>query len=61
MKLATIRIDGTTRAVRGSGDVAVELDAPDVGAVLARAGLAGVGGARPTARRIRSTRSTSRR
>jgi acylpyruvate hydrolase len=37
MRLATIRIDGTTRAVRGEGDLAIELDAPDVGAVLARA------------------------
>ena len=35
MKLATIRIDGGTRAVRSDGDVATELDAPDVGAVLA--------------------------
>jgi acylpyruvate hydrolase len=37
MRLATIRTDGATRAVRGDGDVAIELDAPDVGAVLARA------------------------
>jgi acylpyruvate hydrolase len=38
MKLATIRIDGTTRAVRADGEVATELDAPDVGVVLARDG-----------------------
>jgi acylpyruvate hydrolase len=36
MRLATIRISGTTRAVRIDGDIAVELDAADVGEVLAR-------------------------
>jgi acylpyruvate hydrolase len=34
MRLATIRTDGTTSAVRLEGDEAVQLDAPDVGAVL---------------------------
>lgn len=38
MRLATIRVDGTTRAVRLDGDVAIELDAADVGAVLGRDG-----------------------
>jgi acylpyruvate hydrolase len=38
MKLATIRTADGTRAVRIDGDDAVELDAPDVGAVLRRAG-----------------------
>jgi acylpyruvate hydrolase len=38
MRLATIRVDGATRAVRLDGDVAVELNAPDVGAVLERDG-----------------------
>src|SRR5687767_13810828 len=36
MQLATMRIGDTTRAVRRDGDAAVELAAPDVGAVLAR-------------------------
>jgi acylpyruvate hydrolase len=34
MRLATIRAGGTTSAVRLEGDEAVQLDAPDVGAVL---------------------------
>ena len=34
MRLATIRTGGTTTAIRLDGDEAVELDAPDVGAVL---------------------------
>ncbi len=38
MKLATIRDGGGTRAVRIDGDEAVDLDAPDVGAVLRRDG-----------------------
>ncbi len=47
MRLATIRTGGTTSAVRLEGDEAVQLDAPDVGAVLRwdgwrdRAGAAG--------------------
>ena len=47
MRLATIRTGGTTTAVRLEGDEAVQLDAPDVGAVLHwdgwrdRAGAAG--------------------
>lgn len=36
MRLATIRVDGATRAVRVDGDLAVVLDEPDVGAVLRR-------------------------
>src|SRR5688500_14513930 len=36
MRLATIREQRTTRAVRIDGDEAVVLDAPDVGAVLRR-------------------------
>ncbi|MGW0769201.1 fumarylacetoacetate hydrolase family protein [Streptomyces sp. NPDC002676] len=40
MKLATIRTDGTTRAVRLDGDVLVDLGAPDVGALLAEPGWA---------------------
>ncbi|HEX4906266.1 MAG TPA: fumarylacetoacetate hydrolase family protein [Acidimicrobiales bacterium] len=36
MRLATIRIDGGTRAVRIDGDEAVDLDADDVGIVLQR-------------------------
>lgn len=36
MKLATIRINGTTRAVRADGDVLVDLGAEDVGRVLER-------------------------
>ena len=38
MRLATIRQAGGTRAVRIDGDEAVDLDAPDVGAVLQRDG-----------------------
>ncbi|KAF5998743.1 fumarylacetoacetate hydrolase family protein [Streptomyces sp. WAC00263] len=34
MKLATLRTDGTTRAVRLEGDVLVDLGAPDVGTLL---------------------------
>lgn len=34
MKLATLRVDGKTVAARLDGDTAVELDAPDVGALL---------------------------
>ena len=34
MRLVTVRIDGTTRAGRVSGDEIVLLDAPDVRAVL---------------------------
>jgi acylpyruvate hydrolase len=36
MKLATIRTDEGTRAVRVDGDTLVDLDAPDLGAFLAR-------------------------
>jgi acylpyruvate hydrolase len=36
MKLATIRVDGATAAVRLDGDVLVDLGAPDVGAFLAQ-------------------------
>ncbi len=35
MRLATVRFDGSTRAVRFAGHVVVELDAVDVGALLA--------------------------
>lgn len=40
MRFATVRVDGgaATRAVRVDGDTAVELDAPDVGALLALRG-----------------------
>ena len=38
MKLATIRIDGRTTAVRVEGDALVDLGLPDVGAVLASPG-----------------------
>jgi acylpyruvate hydrolase len=40
MRFATVRVDGdaATRAVRIDGDRAVELDAPDVGALLASGG-----------------------
>jgi acylpyruvate hydrolase len=38
MKLATLRLDARTAAVRVEGDHAVELDAPDIGALLARPG-----------------------
>ncbi|CCK31886.1 Ureidoglycolate lyase [Streptomyces davaonensis JCM 4913] len=40
MKLATLRTDGTTRAVRLDGDVLVDLGVPDVGALLAEEGWA---------------------
>ncbi|WAZ19899.1 fumarylacetoacetate hydrolase family protein [Streptomyces cinnabarinus] len=40
MKLATLRTDGTTRAVRLEGDVLVDLGVPDVGALLAEEGWA---------------------
>ncbi|MBC2900094.1 fumarylacetoacetate hydrolase family protein [Streptomyces cupreus] len=40
MKLATLRTDGTTRAVRLDGDVLVDLGVPDVGALLAEDGWA---------------------
>jgi acylpyruvate hydrolase len=36
MKLATIRINGTTRAVKLDGDVLVDLGFPDVGALLSQ-------------------------
>lgn len=36
MRLGTVRIGGTTRAVRAEADTAVELDAVDVGGVLRR-------------------------
>ncbi|MFF2324807.1 MULTISPECIES: fumarylacetoacetate hydrolase family protein [unclassified Streptomyces] len=38
MKLATIRTDGTTRAVRLDGDVLVDLGLPDVGTLLRQDG-----------------------
>jgi acylpyruvate hydrolase len=38
MRLATLRLDTRTAAVRVEGDHAVELDAPDVGALLAGPG-----------------------
>ncbi|WP_320774574.1 fumarylacetoacetate hydrolase family protein [Streptomyces sp. CRN 30] len=41
MKLATLRVDGATRAVRLDGDVLVDLGAPDLGALLAEEGWAG--------------------
>lgn len=40
MKLATIRVDGRTTAVRVEGDALVDLGVPDVGAVLAGAEVA---------------------
>ncbi|MFE0673046.1 fumarylacetoacetate hydrolase family protein [Streptomyces sp. NPDC058867] len=40
MKLATLRTDGTTRAVRLDGDVLIDLGVPDVGALLAEEGWA---------------------
>ncbi|WP_217168524.1 fumarylacetoacetate hydrolase family protein [Streptomyces sp. AC512_CC834] len=40
MKLATLRVDGATRAVKLDGDVLVDLGAPDVGALLERDGWA---------------------
>jgi 2-keto-4-pentenoate hydratase/2-oxohepta-3-ene-1,7-dioic acid hydratase in catechol pathway len=36
MKLATLRIDGSTRAVKADGDTLVDLGCADVGALLAR-------------------------
>ncbi|MEU7629052.1 fumarylacetoacetate hydrolase family protein [Nocardia sp. NPDC049220] len=36
MKLATLRVDGATRAVRVDGDILIDLGRPDVGAVLAQ-------------------------
>jgi len=39
VRLATVRTGGGTVAARIDGDVAVELDAPDVGALLALGGL----------------------
>ena len=44
MRLATIRLDGTTRAARLEGDDLVLLDAPDVGALLRGRGDATAGG-----------------
>ncbi|NIR40396.1 MAG: 2-hydroxyhepta-2,4-diene-1,7-dioate isomerase, partial [Actinobacteria bacterium] len=44
MRLATIRLDGTTRAARLEGDDLVLLDAPDVGALLRGQGDAAAGG-----------------
>ncbi|MEU4658923.1 fumarylacetoacetate hydrolase family protein [Streptomyces sp. NPDC023723] len=41
MKLATLRADGATRAVRLDGDVLVDLGAADLGALLAEPGWAG--------------------
>ncbi|GAA2479421.1 fumarylacetoacetate hydrolase family protein [Streptomyces thermolineatus] len=41
MKLATVRIDGTTRAVKLDGDVLVDLGTPDVGTLLAQDDWAG--------------------
>lgn len=38
MKLATLRVDGVTRAVRLDGAVLVDLGAPDLGALLAQEG-----------------------
>lgn len=38
MRLATIRVDGSTRAVRVDGDVLVDLGVPDVGDLLRQAG-----------------------
>ncbi|MFE9097003.1 fumarylacetoacetate hydrolase family protein [Streptomyces sp. NPDC007264] len=40
MRLATIRIDGTTRAVKLDGDVLVDLGAADLGALLGQDGWA---------------------
>jgi acylpyruvate hydrolase len=40
VKLATVRVDGRTTAVRVEGDVLVDLGVPDVGAVLAGAEVA---------------------
>ncbi len=41
MKLATLRVHGTTRAVKLDGDVLVDLGAPDLGTLLAQEGWAG--------------------
>lgn len=38
MRLATLRTDGSTRAVRLDGDVLVDLDSPDLGAFLSEPG-----------------------
>lgn len=40
MKLATLRVDGTTRAVRVDGEELIDLGASDVGELLARDGWA---------------------
>ncbi|MBY8861903.1 fumarylacetoacetate hydrolase family protein [Nocardia sp. CA2R105] len=45
MKLATLRVDGGTRAVRLDGDVLVDLGYPDLGALLARQDWAAVAAA----------------
>ena len=45
MKLATIRVDGGTRAVRVDGATAVELGPADLGDVLARPDWAAWAGA----------------
>ncbi|WP_285572723.1 MULTISPECIES: fumarylacetoacetate hydrolase family protein [unclassified Streptomyces] len=41
MKLATLRTDGTTKAVRLDGDVLIDLGVPDVGTLLGRDDWAG--------------------
>ncbi|WP_329539525.1 fumarylacetoacetate hydrolase family protein [Streptomyces sp. NBC_01358] len=41
MKLATLRTDGTTKAVRLDGDVLIDLGVPDVGTLLVRDDWAG--------------------
>ncbi|MFI8946178.1 fumarylacetoacetate hydrolase family protein [Streptomyces sp. NPDC053750] len=41
MKLATLRVDGATRAVKLDGDVLVDLGVPDVGTLLAQDDWAG--------------------
>ena len=45
MKIATVRVDGGTRAVRIDGDEAVDLGYDDVGALLASGGAGSAGGA----------------
>ncbi|MFF3572377.1 fumarylacetoacetate hydrolase family protein [Nocardia jiangxiensis] len=45
MKLATLRVDGGTRAVRLDGDVLVDLGYPDLGTLLARDDWAAVAAA----------------
>ncbi|RFS84248.1 FAA hydrolase family protein [Actinomadura spongiicola] len=40
MKLATLRVDGATRAVRHDGEVLVDLGVPDLGALLGQDGWA---------------------